>query len=113
MITAEQFTRYQTSFVTSIRKLKSGCLHYNISADKAITLLGTKTFTITIGLATYLFYDCAERSYIGYRTLIHITPQASIGLVKSVKMILVSVHQSSPVIVDGHTYCMHEIYTCI
>ena len=51
-------TRYQTSSV--VLGTKSGCLQYNVCKDKTITLLGTKTFTITVGL-TYLFHDCVRR----------------------------------------------------
>ena len=51
-------TRYQTSLV--VLGTKSGCLQYNVCKDKTITLLGTKTFTITVGL-TYLFHDCVRR----------------------------------------------------
>ena len=64
VITAEQFTRYQTLYVV-LRNL-SQVVHTiaNICKDKVITLLGTKTFART----TYLFYDCMCREKLGYRT---------------------------------------------
>ena len=62
---------------------------------KAVTMLGTKTFTITVGHITYLLHDCmcrkntagfphmtvcAERILQGF----HIPPQV-VGLVKKCK----------------------------
>ena len=58
VITAEQFTRYQTLFV--VLGSLSQVVHTiaNIWTDKVITLLGTKTFAILICFMTV----CAERS---------------------------------------------------
>ena len=56
----------------------AGCLHYNKSQDKARTMLATKAFTITLDVLICSMTVCAERKLQGF----HITPQASIGLVK-------------------------------
>jgi len=58
VITAEQFTRYETLFIV-LGSLSQ--VVYTITYA-AITLLGTKTFAITIGLLICFMTVCAERS---------------------------------------------------
>ena len=60
----------------------AGCLPCNKSQDKAMTMPTTKAFTITLDLLICSMTVCAERRLQGF----HITPQASIGLVKNQKM---------------------------
>ena len=57
MITAEQFTRYETLFIV-LGSLSQ--VVYTITYA-AITLLGTKTFAITIGLLINPRRACAAR----------------------------------------------------
>ena len=71
------WTVYQIpNFTHSCRNLSQACLHKY--KDKAITLLTTKPFTMTVDLLICCVTMCAERWLQDF----HITPQVSIGNLK-------------------------------